>query len=395
MEKKTGIFTNGVIWFGVAISVSEIEAGIEIGSATSENIYLPLLLGHILGGLLLFAIGFIGAKTRQNAMETTVASFGNYFSKFFAFLNVLQLIGWIAVLNAQGALALSDLDVPVSFPVICIVLALTISLWVLIGLSRTKIITTVVMLILTLLLLVLTMKLHISSASVASSANITFWTIFEVSIAMPLSWLPVISDYTKDVKNPVGGTCISALSYTIASLWMYYIGILIAKISPECNIAQAIMQVGIGIPGIIIIALSTITTNFLAANSAGESTKTLSCRINPKIAAVIVCFVSTILAISGIVEHYIDFLYLIASVFAPMGTVLIVSFYFVKEHLHQKFYLIWNFFSWLLGFLAYQIALKLELSIAPTLVAIVVSAAMTLCSKSFSVQEKDSSISIK
>ena len=33
MEKRIGIFSSGIIWFGVAISVSEIEAGIEIGAA--------------------------------------------------------------------------------------------------------------------------------------------------------------------------------------------------------------------------------------------------------------------------------------------------------------------------------------------------------------------------
>ena len=37
---------------------------------------------------------------------------------------------------------------------------------------------------------------------------------------------------------------------------------------------------------------------------------------------------SCVLAISGIMDHYIGFLYLIASVFAPMAAVLMVSFYF-------------------------------------------------------------------
>ncbi len=35
MENRTGIFTNALIWFGVAISVSEIEAGIQIATASS------------------------------------------------------------------------------------------------------------------------------------------------------------------------------------------------------------------------------------------------------------------------------------------------------------------------------------------------------------------------
>ena len=83
MENRTGIFTNGIIWFGVAISVSEIEAGIQIASASSLNsLWMPLVLGHLLGGILLFLVGYIGAKLRINAMQTTVSAFGKYGSKF-------------------------------------------------------------------------------------------------------------------------------------------------------------------------------------------------------------------------------------------------------------------------------------------------------------------------
>ena len=101
MKNRTGLFTNAVIWFGVAISVSEIIAGIQIGSAAPVNsIWVPLILGHVVGGILLFAVGLIGARLCLNAMESLKSTFGNYGSKFFALLNVMQLIAWVAVLNA-------------------------------------------------------------------------------------------------------------------------------------------------------------------------------------------------------------------------------------------------------------------------------------------------------
>ena len=121
MENRTGLFTNIVIWFGVAISVSEILAGVQIASAAPiDSIWLPLILGHIIGGILLFLVGFIGARLRVNAMESIKSTFGNYGSKLFATLNVLQLIAWVAVLNAQGAQALMGLNLPISFPATCL-----------------------------------------------------------------------------------------------------------------------------------------------------------------------------------------------------------------------------------------------------------------------------------
>ncbi len=387
MEKRTSIFTNGMIWFGVAISVSEIVCGIEIGEAAKlENIWFPLILGHVLGGVMLYFVGLIGARVRVNAMETTASTFGKYGSKFFAFLNLLQLIGWIAVLNAQGAMALAGLKLPISFPLTCVLLAVLIAAWVFVGLRKTAKITTVVMGLLAVLLVVLTAKLFgvepASGAASHAAAQFGFWTIFEISIAMPLSWLPVISDYTKDVEKPVAATVVSAGAYTLASLWMYFIGLQIAGLGVGTDIAQAILLVGIGIPGIIIVALSTVTTNFLAANSAGESAKAIYGKLSPKVAGVVVCGLSTILAIWGIVDHYISFLYLIAAVFAPMAAVLLVSYFFVKEHLEQKGFWIWNLFAWAVGFVVYEIAVNTGVEfIGPTILAVVVSAALAFAAK--------------
>ena len=398
MEKRTGLFSNGIIWFGVAISVSEIEAGIEIGAAAARSsLWLPLVLGHVLGGILLFFVGLIGARVRKNAMETTSSTFGKYGSKFFAALNVFQLLAWVAVLNAQGASALAGLKLPISFPLTCVILAVLIAIWVFVGIKRSANVTTVVMAALAALLAVLTVKLFVVGSSnasgalaagtAASAASLGFWNIFEISIAMPISWLPVISDYTKDVEKPVKATAVSAAAYTFASLWMYVIGIQISGIGADNNIAQAILLAGLGIPGIIIVVLSTVTTNFLAANSAGESSKAIWGKINPKVAGVIVSLLSAALAISGIMEHYISFLYLIASVFAPMAAVLLVSFYFerssnasndgaVSAHEESLGFWLWNLFSWLAGFVVYQVAAHQEsVFLGPTLLAVIVSVA--------------------
>lgn len=390
MDKRTGLFANGIIWFGVAISVSEIEAGIEIGAATArDSLWLPLVLGHIFGGILLFFVGLIGARVRLNAMETTKSTFGKYGSKFFAALNTFQLLAWVAVLNAQGASALAGLNLPISFPLTCVILAALIAAWVYVGIRRSANVTTVVMAALTVLLAILSVKLFGLGSSSSAAANVAsaagnaatatalnFWNIFEISIAMPISWLPVISDYTKDAEKPVKATAISAIAYTFASLWMYIIGIEISGIGASNNIAQAILLAGLGLPGIIIVVLSTVTTNFLAANSAGESSKAIYSKINPKIAGVVVSFLSAALAISGIMEHYISFLYLIASVFAPMAAVLLVSFYFSKERTESLGVWLWNIFAWLAGFIAYQVAEHFDsVFLGPTLLAVIVSAA--------------------
>ena len=365
MENRTGLFSNGVIWFGVAISVSEIEAGIQLASSSPiDSIWLPLILGHIIGGILLFFTGLVG---------------------FFSSLNVMQLIAWVAVLNAQGAAAMMGLNLPISFTLTCIILSAIIAIWVYVGLYRLSKVTTVMMIVLTILLAILSFKLlggnitnalPIASFASTNSAPLSFWNIFEISIAMPISWLPVISDYTKDVENPVNGTMISAVAYTIASLWMYILGMQIVGIGTT-SIAQSILMAGLGAQGVIILVLSTVTSNFVAANSAGESSKAIVNRINPRIAGVVVSILSCVLAISGIMDHYIGFLYLIASVFAPMAAVLLVSFFISKEDTGNARTWYWNMFAWFAGFIVYQLTVGLDsIPLGPTLLAIMVSAAL-------------------
>lgn len=378
MEHRTGLFTNVAIWFGVAISVSEILAGVQIASAAPiDTIWVPLILGHVIGGMLLFAVGYIGAQLRVNAMESIKSTFGNYGSKFFAFLNVMQLIAWVAVLNAQGAQALMGLNLGIPFPVICIILAFLVAVWVFVGLKRTSKITSAVMIVLTLLLILLTFKLFGLETSLTlpvSAQTLTFWNIFEVSIAMPISWLPVISDYTKDVEKPVKATALSAIAYTIASLWMYFIGIEVVGVG-TLDVSQAILISGLGVQGVIILVLSTVTTNFLATNSAGESAKAIFNRLNPKLTGVIVSILSALLAISGIMDHYIDFLYLISSVFAPMASVLLVSYYLEGKNTSRDWY--WNIFAWLCGFIVYQITVNMDtIVLGPTLLSVIVSGAL-------------------
>ena len=378
MQNRTGLFTNAVIWFGVAISVSEIIAGIQLGSqAPADSIWLPLILGHVMGGILLFLVGLIGARLRLNAMETIKSTFGNYGSKFFAALNVMQLIAWVAVLNAQGTQALLGLNLGISFPVISVILAALVAVWVYVGLQRSSKITSIVMAILTVLLVLLTVRLFgIQTGPTSISSQVLgFWNIFEISIAMPVSWLPVISDYTKDAEKPVEATAISSIAYTVASLWMYFIGIEIVGMG-TADVSQAILIAGLGIPGVIILVLSTVTTNFLATNSAGESAKTIFNSLDPKVTGVIVSVLSAALAISGIMDHYINFLYLITSVFAPMAAVLLVSFYLGDEE-NGTWTWCWNIFSWLAGFLIYQLTVNMNsIVLGPTMLAVITSSVL-------------------
>ena len=87
------------------VSLAEILTGTYFAPLGFGKAMAAILLGHLLGGLMMFAAGMIGAKERKRAMETVKMSFGEKGSLLFAVLNVLQLVGWTAIMIYDGALA--------------------------------------------------------------------------------------------------------------------------------------------------------------------------------------------------------------------------------------------------------------------------------------------------
>mgnify|MGYP007134718025 FL=1 len=79
-----------------------------------------------------------------------------------------------------------------------------IILWIVIGLTNLGKINTVAMAALFLLSLILSKVIFAGGgAGAPSDDSMTFGAAVELAVAMPLSWLPLISDYTREAKEPV------------------------------------------------------------------------------------------------------------------------------------------------------------------------------------------------
>ncbi len=153
-EKRTSIFENGLIWFGAGVSLAEILTGTYFAPLGFQKGLLAIIIGHLIGCTMLFLAGVIGGKTRRSAMETVKMSFGEKGGIFFSFLNVLQLVGWTAIMIYDGALA-ADGVLHTGSWVWCLVIGALIVLWIFIGITNLGKINTIAMAALFILTLVL------------------------------------------------------------------------------------------------------------------------------------------------------------------------------------------------------------------------------------------------
>ena len=377
MERRTSLVENGLIWFGAGVSIAEILTGTYFSSLGFGKGLAAILIGHVSGCLMLFLAGVIGGKSRLSAMETVKSSFGNLGGLVFAFLNVLQLVGWTAIMIYDGALA-ADGIFSAGRWIWCLVIGALIILWIVIGITNLGKINTIAMGLLFLLTLVLCKVIFFDGNVMTTAADdsMSFGAAVELAVAMPLSWLPLISDYTREAKEPVKATAVSAIVYGLVSCWMYVIGMGAAIFTGESDIAQILLKAGLSIVGLLIIVFSTVTTTFLDAYSAGISSESIVSTIKGKYAAIAVTVIGTLGAILFPMDDITDFLYLIGSVFAPMIAIQIADFFILHRDKREDSFDWRNLIIWAAGFILYRALMHIDLPVGNTLPDMVITSAI-------------------
>lgn len=373
-SQQTSVFSNGLLWFGAGISIAEILTGMLLSPLGWEKGLWAIFIGHIIGGAVMLGAGIMGARSRCSAMETVSFFFGKEGARFFAGINVIQLIGWTAVMIVSAAAA-AEIIVPLGMALWDLIIGALIALWIIMGMTTLGRVNVLVMTALFLLTAVLSGTIFGADTAAAPSGTITFGGAVELAVAMPLSWLPVISDYTREAEKPVKATVVSCLTYFAASSWMFVIGMGAALFTGESDIAKIMLGAGLGVSAIVIILLSTVTTTFLDAYSAGVSGRALTTCLSEKGQALIATALGTLLAITVDASRFEDFLYFIGSVFAPMTAIMLADYFFIHENHQKERVSILKLLIWAIGFGLYRYLLNADTPLGvtfPVIVAVMV-----------------------
>lgn len=386
MEKtqKISAFSHSLIWFGAAVSIAEILTGTFFAPLGFAKGMAAIVTGHIIGGLLMYFAGLIGANTGKSSMETVKLSFGEKGSLLFSGLNVLQLVGWTAIMIISGAAAAQALaDIGGQWLWSIIIGALVI-VWVLVGIKNLDKLNIIAMLALLVLTFILSLTVFRGDGSLAQENSLSFGAAVELSVAMPLSWLPLVSDYTRYAKEKRKVTFAGVGVYGLTSCWMYAIGLGAAYFTGESDISLILLKAGLGVAGLIIVIFSTVTTTFLDVFSAGVSLVSVSKKVSEKWAGVTVGVLGTVLAIFAPMESFTEFLYLIGSVFAPMVAILITDHFILKKDCSQESVSVQNLALWAVGFAIYRLFMGIDIPLGSTApVMVIISVLDIVISKVF------------
>jgi putative hydroxymethylpyrimidine transporter CytX len=381
-EPKTVLSGFGLfaLWFGAAISMAEIFTGGLLAPLGFRDGLIAIIVGHLIGGVIMLLVGYIGAQSKLSSIASTRLSFGQYGSYLFALLNILQLIGWTAVMIISGGRAANQLSIALfgldSINTWAVVITALIALWIALGkegFGKLNVVAVMLLLALTLILCGVVFK-EGTIFSHLNSGEMSFGGALELSIIMPLSWLPLVSDYTRFAKSKKAGLYGTFLGYFIGSSLMYIIGLSIALYAKDASVGTMMLALNLGIVALGIVLLSTVTTTFLDAYSAGVTFLTFAPKLKERYVALVMTGIGAMVAIFTPIEQYETFLYAIGSVFGPLFAIVLSDyFYFKNVQINEKSVLNGvSLMVWIVGVVMYYQLAPLNLPLGttfPTMIA--------------------------
>lgn len=364
------------LWFGAAVSIAEILTGGLLAPLGFHSGVAAIVLGHVAGTVILVLGGVIGTRERVPALVSTRISFGEYGSYLFSALNVLQLVGWTAVMIISAARSANEISKLLwgidQVSLWSIGIGAMVLLWIMLGrekgLKKVNMLAVLLLLAITILLSKVVFK-DTSLLLAVPSGNMSFGQALELSVIMPLSWLPLIADYTRFAKNKKAAAWGSGLGYFVGSCWMYIIGLGAAIIAGNPEPSAMMLAANLGLSALGIVILATVTTTFLDAYSAGVSFANIFPNLNEKQVALVMTIIGTIAALWFDIEQYENFLLTIGSVFAPLFAVLLTEYFIVKNRVLENRLLInWSaLIIWAVGVVLYYQFIKLDLLLGATI----------------------------
>ena len=342
-ERTLSAVDFAVLWGDLGIGLLVLVTGAllvpGLGFATAA---VAIGLGSIIGvGLLAFGAR-IGAESGLPSMALFRPILGLKGSWAPSTLNVMQLVGWTAVeLWAMSFVAsiVSERFFGFSgrgfwlvfFGVACTALAL----WGPVGVTRVWMerfgVWVVGGISVAVTILVLLDEGARSALSAPGNGGFpTFGGALDLVIAMPISWLPLVADYTRYARRPAGAFKGTFWGYLIANVWLYLLGAAIvlgtASAPTPDGIATGILALAGGsIAGVLfLVGLVVGETDEAFANmySGGVSLQNILSKVDLKVLIGAVALVGFLLAARFDMVLYEYFLFLIGSVFVPLFGVL-------------------------------------------------------------------------
>ena len=373
----------GVLWGNLGISILLPVTGallIQLLQLSFRQAILAIVVGAVIGNLMLAAAGRVGAETGAPTMVTYRGPLGIQGSFLPTVFNVLQNIGWGAfelyiisavmagLLDRYTGRGLRPMWV-VIFAAVCILMAVggpiavvrrwirRYAIWIVLASSA----------YLTIYMLA-TYDLAAFWNAPANEGAASFWQGVDLVIALPVSWVPLVADYTRFARTARGAFWGSGIGYFIANVWFYMIGVLLLLGTPGADafapaaFVAALFAIPVGWLAMLILAVDETDEAFANIYSASVSVQNIAPRVSQRGLAIAIGVVCAGLALVVDLVSYENFLLLLGALFVPLFGVLFADYYLIRRgYTTERLYgalargvRVEGLVAWIAGFFVYN-----------------------------------------
>lgn len=402
-DRNLGGFDYFLLWAGVAISLAEIWAGGFLAPMGFWAGFWAIILGHLVGNTFMALGGVMGSEYGIMSMVSVRPAFGIRGSNLAAALNIIQLIGWASIMliiggRAGSALGQSAGGLLAADEFWIILIGMGTLAWALFtGRTFWKVMQTCAVIGLLLVILMMTfvsIEEFGRGVSMEPKGGMSFMIGLDLVIAMPISWMPLVSDYARFAKKSSSAFWNTWWGYFIVSSWMYLLGLLATLVTGQSDPGMLILttmgRIGMAVPALIMVVFSTITSDFPDVYSATCSMLNISQRISAKVMMWIAGLLAIAVALVFPMEQYENFLLLIGAMFVPLYGVVLTDYFLVRwrrldvnaiyeeggAYWYLKGYNPVALISWVVGFIVFQWCVRTDYPLGGSIPSIVTAGAI-------------------
>jgi putative hydroxymethylpyrimidine transporter CytX len=341
--RRLGGFDLFVLWSSLGVGLLVLAAGgLLVPALGFRDAFLAIVAGSVAGSTLLALVGYIGSRTGAPTMVCVRPGLGLRGAVLPAVLNTLQLIGWTVfelIVMAQAADAIvSGLLGFSSYPLwVAFFTAVVVAMGVLGPLTVVrqwleKFAIWVVYASALYITLYLASRPEVWGALLGEGeGGLSLLTAIDIVVAMPISWMPLVADYTRFSKSGRRSFLGVCSGYTLANTWFYALGALLVLVVGTQDVVAAIAQLGFGLLALALILVDETDNAFADLYSAAVSTQSVAPGLRQRRLILAYGVLSFILALTIPLAEYETFLLLIGAVFVPLFGVVLTDYFALRR----------------------------------------------------------------
>ncbi|MGE3472785.1 MAG: cytosine permease [Vicinamibacterales bacterium] len=313
----------------IVATTLQVGASLDAGLAPARMAAV-VLLGAVVGAAIVGLLAPVGARLGVPSMVAARDPLGHTGARLVAAVLFLTNFAWIAVNNAIAAsVSARMLPLGLSEPAWAVVVGVLSTAVVARGPLAVRAADRVaVPLMLAAGLAITWVVLRLPAAPPAApGAPTPLPVLLDVVAGYQVSWLLMFADYSRFTASPRSSARAVFLGLALTALWLMPMGWRLARHAGSADPGTMLAAADAGVAAAILIALATITTNFVNIYLSSLAWRSVVPAVPGSAAVWIVGLVGTALGLTGgWLARFADFMTVVGSVLVPVGGVFLAHF---------------------------------------------------------------------